>query len=193
MSEKDLIQVGVQESYHSNIEEEEDDFEIEESDEEVITLDFDNNLAYEQEIIIGENVVTDWKELGKQNIHEGEMAPVQAPVAPPVRTYKEDVADLFVNTLTSKAIASLITQHRDLEKTLSDEVSKKHAKKMGATFNTHENVICKSIDGKVSELRRAYGFTGRVDYNLIPDWSKGYIEDYIKNFISELCTFTEDV
>ena len=174
-------EIEQQSNYYYNEIEEEEEFEIEEEEEETITLDFDNQTIYSKEeaFITGGNVVGELKE----SILE-ELAPR--------RTYKDDLSDLLMETLTSKAISSLIKQHHDLEKEIYDDIATKY-KGMGKAIRIHTDTMTQSIDKKRDELRRSYGFSGRISYDHIPDWSKPYVEDYIKGFITEVCSLIGDV
>ena len=167
--------------YYNQIEEEESEFEIEEEEEETITLDFDNQTIYSKEetIITGEEVVQEMKESIREELVSQ-------------RTYKDSLSDLLIDTLTSKAIASLIKQHHELETEIYDNVASKY-KGMGKAIRMHTESMTESIDKRRRELRRSYGFSGRLSYEHIPEWSKPYIEDYIKGFITEVCSLIGDV
>jgi hypothetical protein len=212
--------------YHSAIEEEED-FDIEESEEETITLDFDKGVAIQEGVIVGEGLLDSMAEalntktqagpiakgmaqviVGEEetsliNTHseeevkaieeaekdneEEKVVEVQAP-----RTYKDDLSDLFIDTLTSKAIGQLLEQHHKLEKEFYDELSEKHYR-MGKAFQFHQRAFLESLDDRRSELKKSYGFTGRLSYEHIPEWAKPYIEDYIKGCVQTLADFSRDV
>jgi hypothetical protein len=226
--------------YHSQIESEEEfDDEIEESEEETITLDFDNGVAIQEGIIVGEglydkidevvksiNEKLDVTEEARQPLvakamvqaisgdtetslinayseeqgeklekileAEAKQAESEKVYVAPKPTYKDALTDVFVNAITNNAIKSLIEAHVQLEKDLYDDLSSKHQKKMGKAYAEHQYAMLKSIDKKRGELRRSYGYTGRVSFEHIPDWSKPYVEDYIKNFVNELCDFIGD-
>lgn len=190
--------------YYKRIEEEKEGFDIEESDEEVITLDFDKGIAIEQEgLIVGERLlnppaqVVEVFEVTEPTPETVEVTNTEETVKTPVveapRSYKEDLTSVLVDTMTNRAIRSLIDAHNKLETDVYDELQNKHSKKMGSTYIEHQSAILKSIDQKKHELRKSYGFSGRVSYEHIPTWAKPYIEDYLKGFVNELCDFIGDV
>lgn len=188
--------------YYNQIEDEEE-FEVEEEEEEVITLDFDKGIAIQEGVIVGEGLLDKVAEQLNKQVEEKEVSAIDAPA--PVKepekakpasvtepTYRDKLSDLFIDTLTSRAIRSLMDAHIKLENEVYDDLQKKH-RKMGKAYQIHQNAILKSIDSKTNELRKSYGYTGRVSHEHIPDWSKPYIEDYIKGFINEICNLTGDV
>jgi hypothetical protein len=220
--------------YYNQIEEE-DEFEIEEDEEEVFTLDFEKGIAIQQGVIMGEGLLENVaQQLNKKVVAKGMVTAYESTETPvftnvveapegyedaareaeereqaepkikegqlvvhavaPTPTYRDTLATLFVDTLTSKAIASLIEKHRDLEKDVYDNITsnKKH-QSMGKVIHAHEQVILDSIDAKTRELRKSYGFSGRVSHEHIPEWAKAYIEDYIKNFVHEIASLMGDI
>ena len=193
--------------YYEGIEEEEVD-EIEESEEETFTLDFDKGIATVKEeglIIDGEIVVGD-PELAEQVLGNNESntpveaipAPVEpeptpepAPAPPAEPSYEEKLTSLFMNTLTSKAIRSLLDKQTKLERDTYDSAIRKTDGKMGRLGVMLEADIAEVFDKRSKELRESYrygGFgmgTGQVQYDRIPKWAHGYIEEYITQFVRQ--------
>ena len=163
-----------EERYYDDIEVEEID-DIEEGEEETFTLDFDKGVAIKQEVIVGENIIP--KE-------DKEVVYVE-----PERTFKDDLSDLFIDTLTSKAIGSLIQKQRRLELETHEAMVRYTDGKMGALGPMLENETFKPMEKYLKELKGAYGYSGNVHYDRIPDWAKGYIKDYITNFVRTTADF----
>lgn len=196
--------------YYEGIEEEEVD-EIEESEEETFTLDFDKGIATvkEEGLIIDGEVVAGDPELARQVIDtinnsnetvpveaipapaEPEPTPEPAPAPPAEPSYEEKLMSLFMNTLTSKAIRSLLDKQTKLERDTYDSAIRKTDGKMGRLGVMLEADIAEVFDKRSKELRESYrygGFgmgTGQVQYDRIPKWAHGYIEEYIAQFVRQ--------
>lgn len=102
--------------------------------------------------------------------------------------YKNRLQDLLLNSITSKAIASLIAKNKELEDELDSLML---SKKFGALYTNASEHIEKATDNTRNELKKCL-VAGQVRYEDIPNWSKEYIEEYIKNMVLGLSILIED-
>lgn len=181
---------------------------IEESEEETITLDFNNMTAYtqpEEKIVVPEALSTVSKETfmkeWKHMMEEGpKVVPEPVPLPhvvtnepkvefiPPVRTYKDDIQDLVVNKLASQAIASLLEQQGQLDIEIDNALD---GKKIGTLQGILSDELGEVIDKRKRELKQCFGIGGRIDFDKIPTWARSYVEDYITNTIVSMCILGE--
>src|SRR5699024_1103752 len=97
-------------------------------------------------------------------------------------TMKDELQDLLLNTITSKAISSLLKQHKDLDTDIVEIISKK---RMGKLNDMLENEIDKVMETRRRELKNCFSGSN-VKYENIPEWSKNYIKDYYQKFVNTI-------
>lgn len=148
-------------------------YEVIEEDEEIITLDFNKNIAIskEEHLIVKETV--DERTTKK---------PVTIHAEPLKPTFQQEIENTFFNKLTSKAIASLITKQRELDTDIEAAIS---SKRMGKLNDILDREISSVLNSRRQELRNCYAGP-IVKYDRIPDWAKGYIKEYIENMIHDM-------
>ncbi|BCO16086.1 hypothetical protein_gp033 [Bacillus phage vB_BceM_WH1] len=168
-----------------------------ENEVEIFTLDTKDNKAYtvESSTFIAQPAPT--VNVGGHIV--GTLAPPEEPDYVPYATTVEamindkmgpdlfqDFHKLFVDTLTMKALNSLVSQIRAEQNKLAE-----------ATFGNVSGVVSGlvndaslEVDKKILELRKAMR-NGKVSYEDIPEWATNYIEDYIRNAVTEFALLTE--
>ena len=162
--------------------------EEEDDEEETITLDFNNNQAYSKE----EHLVV---RTGDSLLHakldpnvEVPTIPVDITPQPPVDPFKNELQDLLLNTITSKAIGSLLKKHYDLD-TKIDSLFYKN--KMGELGSILDNEIDSIMEERRKELRGCYAGPN-VKYERIPKWAQNYVKEYTKNLVHSIAILVED-
>jgi len=183
MTEK--MEEQIAQSMYNQIEEEVEVDEIEEGEEETFRLDFEKGVAtqVEETLIVGENVVSDT------------MKQVEAPIPtkPAEPTFENELSEFFMQTLTSKAVSSLINKLHKAETEMHEAITIR-SPQMGVLSSMLEDDMFKQVDSRRKELRAAYGFgMGRVYYDKIPEWAKGYVKNYIRGFVGTAADLMEDV
>lgn len=154
-----------------------DTSEIEDDEEEIITLDFDKNIAYEK-VMEGIAVV------GTGNVDMIDLEEKPEPAKP---TLQQKYQDMITDRFISKAVASLVAKMNDVGKEVFDTTSDKLPPGIG------DNLAC-SLHDKVMEQKRellAAIAGGKVHYDIIPEWAKPYIDDYVLEALNTLIDFVE--
>lgn len=172
----------------SSLVEEED----EDEEDEIFTLDFDNNTAYEK---IGEGVAVRDEDGNISLVNDEDLADKIKSILDKEESkepvFKTEMNDMFTNILVSKAVASLLKKLRAAEDkiTIDDRVFDG----MGVLGGMLESTIVDAFFEKRAELRRCYisEWDSRVDFNRVPEWAKGYIKEYIHNMMNGLVELTE--
>lgn len=154
----------------------------EEDEEEEFTLDFDKNIAYQLNSEVEVLSVTPPVEV-TQSIEQPSPIPkndlTQTPDQP---SFKEEMNNLLLNTITSKAIASLLRKRMDLDLEIGKVVNQQRMGELNTILSEEFNEI---LDRKRMELRKCY-IGSQVKYENIPDWAKSYIKDYTQEMIHGL-------
>ena len=158
--------------------------EEEDEDEEVFTLDFDNNKAYSKEEHL---VVRDGDSIFHASLEVPTM-PVNIQPQPPVDPFKNELQDLLLNTITSKAISSLLKKHYDLD-TKIDNLFEKN--RMGELGTILDNEIDSIMENRRKELRNCYAGPN-VKYERIPKWAHNYVREYTKDLVHSIAILVED-
>ena len=152
-----------------------------EEEEETITLDFSNNTIYQKE----EHLLVKTSDSGSviSYVPETETVKVQEQ-----NTFQSELNNLLVDTITSKALASLLSKHRSV----SDEVEGIiHSKRMGGLSDLLDSEIHKAMDKRRQEIRACF-VGGTVRYEKIPTWARSYVKEYIKDMVHGLVMLTDD-
>lgn len=109
-------------------------------------------------------------------------------VEPAKPTFKDELQDLLINSVTSKAIASLLSKHRALDNDMDELLEKRRMGELGNMINKDiEDIMTK----RRQELRACY-VGADVRYEKIPEWAKPYIKEYIGDMIHGLAILVED-
>lgn len=173
MIENELLQNELYPSYF--IEEEEDE-------EEIITLDFNNQSIYQKEesLMIKLNDESTVKEL--HNPNNKLVAPVEKiSVVEEPPSFQTELQTLLVDSITSKALASLLTKHRGLQDEISSLVDSKY---LGELSTILDNEIDATMEKRRQEIRSCFA-SGIIRYDRIPTWAQSYIKEYIKDVVHE--------
>ncbi|UOE58209.1 hypothetical protein [Cytobacillus oceanisediminis] len=186
-------------------------YEVEEEDdeEETITIDFENKQIYskeEQLIISGdigtsEHIKADHIKadhiqtfINDVNVGSGSIywnsKPTFATIdtTPPKPTFKDELQEHLLNSITSKAVSSLLQKHNDLSNELDKIILSKRIGKLGDMV---EGDVADLMFKKRIELRECL-VGGSVRYEKIPQWAHEYVKDYMKNMIHGLSILAED-
>lgn len=183
-------------------------YEVDEEEEESVTIDFENKTIYQKEeglILKGKGLVVDGV-TDPDKIFTTRLAPtpdttfptdqsgetITAPVgaiAPPEPTFKDELQDLLLNSVTSKAIASLLSKHYDLDTDLDKTLNSN--RRMGQLNNMIAGEVQRTMDKHRQELRACY-VGSEVRYEKIPVWAKAYVKDYIRDMIHGLAILVDD-
>lgn len=167
----------------------------EEDEEETVTIDFENETIYQKEehLIVkgninGTSIITADTAFAAMN-SIGEPIPFPtAPVEPPKPTFKDEMNDFLLNTITSKAIASLMEKRFTLDKEIDKLLQ---GQRMGELGNVLSDEIGTALYEKRTELRKCY-VGSEVKYDRIPDWAKSYIKEYTKDMIHGLTVLIDE-
>lgn len=195
-------------------------YEVEEEDdeEETITIDFDNEMIYSKEehlyvkdtssfegpkfdtskIDISKITTDAISYLGDNDrrivagtIDAKDLSTVGIAGPEEIKpSFQNELQDLLLNSITSKAVASLLSKHRSLDTELLTVVGKKQ-RHMGELGDILENEIDKLMENRRMELRRSF-VGSQVRYERIPEWAKNYVKEYIQNFVHTIAVLTED-
>ncbi|PFK99856.1 hypothetical protein COJ01_17485 [Priestia megaterium] len=114
--------------------------------------------------------------------------PLPVELKPAEPTFKDELQDLLINSVTSKAIASLLSKHRALDNELDELMSKR---RMGELGDILDQEMDEMMNKRRQELRACY-VGGDVRYEKIPEWAKRYVKEYIGNMIHGLAILVED-
>ncbi len=182
------------------------DMADDENEEEVYTLDTEDNKAYKVESTLLTREVesssfvaepADTINIGGA-IH-GRLAPPSEPEYIPYATTVEamindkmgpdlfqDFHKLVIDTLTMKALNSLVVQIRMEQDKLNESIQ-------NSITGVVSILVCDAsdeVDKKVLELRKAMR-NGKVVYEDIPEWATSYVKGYITNAVTEFALLTE--
>lgn len=171
-----------------------------EDEEESITIDFKNKSIYQKEeelVVIEKDEVLDDQlapEATSNSVASEGTITINSDgikigtTAPPKPSFQDELQDLLLNSVTSKAIAALLSKHysldTDLDKTLSN-------RRMGQLNEMITSEVQRTMDKHRQELRACY-VGDKVRYENIPDWAKAYVKEYIKDMISGLAILVDD-
>lgn len=178
-----------------------------EEEEETITLDFDNQKIYQKEehfitSISSKPFVVDPKAgiishdpktgvtisdcvYRRPTIDTNTVIPEPVKEAP---IFQTELNNLLVDTMTSKALASLLSKHRSV----SDEVEELiHSKRMGELTDLLDSEIHNAMEKRRQEIRSCF-IGGTVRYEKIPSWARSYVKEYIKDMVHGLVMLTDD-
>lgn len=180
---------------------------IEEEEEETFTLDFDNKVAFSKEehlIIKGdldgdeassytwnnngltiEEPLTTIAKFPEPPISTLEYKPVEVK---PVDPFKNDLQELLLNTIASKAIGSLMKKHNTLDTKLDNLV---YNHRMGQLGDLVGNEINDLMYKRRMELRSCF-VGSEVRYEKVPDWARSYVKEYTRDMIHGLSVLIED-
>lgn len=165
----------------------------EDEEEETFTLDLEKKMVTQK---LGEGVVMrdedgtihevkdpKIKEAVKEAV--AEVVEVKEPsVAEQVqKKYQDMITDRFV----SKAIASIIERMNEVQK---ESEKSAHDAGLGYIAERLGNDLFTVIQNQKLELRAAIA-GGKVHYDKIPEWAKGYIDDHVQNALNSLIDFVE--
>ncbi|MEX3713412.1 hypothetical protein ABFV99_13490 [Cytobacillus horneckiae] len=156
--------------------------EEEAEEEETITIDFDNQTAYQKE----EHLFFD--KSGATNITVGTLDASKFQLEPPKPTFKDEMNDLLINTITSKAIGSLMKKRFELDTQLDVLLSNQRMGELGPIFSNEINSL---LDSRRRELNKCF-FGSEVRYENIPEWAKSYIKDYTTEMVRNLSVLIDD-
>lgn len=152
---------------------------LEDDDDEVITLDFDDQTIYSKEEVL----IT--KEL---NTNE-ELKDVSATFPPkPEPSFRDELQDYLLNSVTSKAVASLLQKHKDLDTELDLLLEKQRIGRLGDMIDSD---IDKIMNNRRLELKDCFAGSN-IKYERIPEWAKTYVKEYIKNMVHGLSILVDD-
>ncbi|MGG1071256.1 hypothetical protein ABE178_15650 [Priestia megaterium] len=114
--------------------------------------------------------------------------PLPVELKPAEPTFKDELQDLLINSVTSKAIASLLSKHRALDNDMDELLEKRRMGELGNMINKDiEDIMTK----RRQELRACY-VGSDVRYEKIPEWAKPYVKEYIGDMIHGLAILVED-
>lgn len=183
----------------------------EENEEETFTLDFKNKKAFSKTegVIMSEHI--DTSKIVANTITSNEFDnvypfpgtsyphsetpistlphnPLPVELKPAEPTFKDELQDLLINSVTSKAIASLLSKHRALDNDMDQLLEKRRMGELGNMINKDIEDI---MNKRRQELRACY-VGADVRYEKIPEWAKPYIKEYIGDMIHGLAILVED-
>ncbi|MBJ8109014.1 hypothetical protein JDS99_04955 [Bacillus cereus group sp. N6] len=164
---------------------------VEEEEEETITVDLENQTIYQKEegLIVSQDGIIDpnmYKMSKTFGDFDGDMRAIE--ITPPKPTFQNELQDLLLNTVTSKAVASLLSKHSALDTELDILMENKRMGQLGS-------ILDKEIDDMMTKRRmelRSCFIGEQVRYEKVPDWAKSYVREYIKNMIHGLSILVED-
>lgn len=162
---------------------------VEEEEEETITVDLDNKTIYQKEegLMLKRDGVIDASLINTFDIRNGHFGE-SLDLTPPKPTFQNELQDLLLNTVTSKAVASLLSKHSALDTELDILMENKRMGQLGS-------ILDKEIDDMMTKRRmelRSCFIGEQVRYEKVPDWAKSYVREYIKNMIHGLSILVED-
>lgn len=165
--------------------------EEEEEEESIITLDFENQTIYEADTTLlmreaDNEVITPYEEDEDEEDNESEEVP---PPPPNVPAFKSELQDILMDSITSKAVASLLEKHRTLDKEVDLAIDE--ASNMGELKGLLSADIHKTMEKRRHELRAAFNGAG-VNYNAIPEWAKSYVRQYVRDAVIGIAVLIED-
>lgn len=162
---------------------------VEEEEEETITVDLENQTIYQKEegLMLKTDGVIDASLISTFDIRNGNFGET-LDLTPPKPTFQNELQDLLLNTVTSKAVASLLSKHSALDTELDILMENKRMGQLGS-------ILDKEIDDMMTKRRmelRSCFIGEQVRYEKVPDWAKSYVKEYIKNMIHGLSILVED-
>ncbi|MES9681718.1 hypothetical protein ABWK22_02135 [Gottfriedia acidiceleris] len=164
--------------------------EEEDEEEETITLDFENKTIFQKEesLIVKTDGVIDPSKytLPNECWMTGTISPID--LTPPKPTFQNELQDLLLNTVTSKAVASLLGKHSNLDNEFDKLMETRRMGQLGS-------ILGKEIDEIMYKRRmelRACFVGKQVKYEKIPEWAKSYVKEYIENMVHGLAILADD-
>ncbi|PFP65217.1 hypothetical protein COK00_11390 [Bacillus cereus] len=162
---------------------------VEEEEEETITVDLENKTIYQKEegLMIKTDGVIDPSLTNTFDVRNGHFGGT-LDLTPPKPAFQNELQDLLLNTVTSKAVASLLSKHSTLDTELDKLMENKRMGQLGS-------ILDKEIDEMMTKRRmelRSCFIGEQVRYEKIPDWAKSYVREYIKNMVHGLSILVED-
>lgn len=174
----------LEETMYNQIEEEVIEEEIEESEEEVIQLNFDTMTATTQEGFIAREVVEGekgtWTAVSQADIEK----------LLPQPTYKDKIMDKLIETITRKALNDYIEKIKDLMENFNTGMREKNIA-FAHQIQLEKDVLWK-LDGQIADIRKAIGYNS-IDYDKIPDFVKPHVQDYTERFITDMVQIRGDI
>ena len=161
----------------------------EEEEEEIVTLDFENNTVTEK---IGEGVAVRNQDGSIDLVKDPEVERrvkelIEKNAEPLKPTLQQKYQDMITDRVISKAIGSLIEKFNKAEKEAEENVSNIVGGEIGYALSEKVSL---QIYNQKAELRAAIA-GGKVYYDKIPDWAKNYIDEYVYDAIGTLIDFVE--
>lgn len=159
--------------------------EEEDEEDEVVTLDFEEDgiKAYEK---VAEGVLARDDE-GGYTVVEDEALEEKIKTMLDKPRIEAKYESFLRDGLVSKAVGSLLRKLADTEAAMIEEANKKRMGSLGGIF---EQEITNSAYSKRIELRACIS-GGRVNYDKIPAWAEGYIDEYLKDAIGVIAELSE--
>lgn len=163
--------------------------QAEEEEEEIVTLDFDNNTATEK---VGEGVAVRSEDGSVDLVKDPEVErkikeAVEKHTETTKPTLQQKYQDMITDRIVSKAIASLVEKMSTAERETESLVSKTIGGAIGYSLSEKAG---KEIYNQKHELRMAIA-GGKVHYDKIPEWAKTYIDEYVYDAVGTLVDFVE--
>ncbi|WP_263117552.1 hypothetical protein [Bacillus subtilis] len=152
--------------------------EEEEDDEETVTLDFDNQAIYSKEESL---TITD---PASSSSEENDFISS----VPPPNTFKGELQDLLLNSITSKAISSLLIKHKNLDTKMDCLLEEQ---RMGELTPLIAAETSKIMDNRRMELRSCFA-GAEIKYERIPKWAQSYVKEYVRDMVHGLSILVED-
>lgn len=111
---------------------------VEEEEEETITVDLENKTIYQKEegLIVSSDGIIDpniYKMPKTFDEFDGDMRTIE--ITPPKPTFQNELQDLLLNTVTSKAVASLLSKHSALDTELDILMENKRMGQLGSILD----------------------------------------------------------
>ncbi|WP_455675601.1 hypothetical protein [Pradoshia sp.] len=150
----------------------------EEEEEEVITLDFSNQSIYQK----GEALVIKLdEECTVKEPDNSKVVNITEKVAVEPPSFQSELQTLLIDSITSKALASLLTKHRGLQDEISSLVDSKY---LGELSTILDSEIDATMEKRRQEIRSCFA-SGIIRYDRIPAWAQSYIKEYFKDVVHE--------
>lgn len=168
---------------------------VEEEEEEEFTIDFKNMVAYDKGSAV-EGVIAIPAKPEPIPV-EGSILPLEQPKIEYVevekekpRTLKDDLLDDVLDTITARAVRNLIEK----ENKAIDKVYEALTSNRRGFYTDYEleEAILAPLEKRKNELRAAWGYLGKVDYEKIPKWARAEVREYIRKSLSGMCELSED-